>query len=89
MSPFLLDGAFVLTTKRYFSVKKDDVVIAEHPRYGRIIKRVLDVSNDGLIALGGDNPNSKSNADLGSVPRSLVFGKVVFKLNPPRSKDRK
>lgn len=69
-----------------------DVLLIQHPNYGRIIKRVTAVDNnhatngDVRYTLAGDNTaNSVSSEDIGSTITQQIIGKVVAHIRKPRS----
>ena len=87
MLPALAEGDFVITwklaPKRY---KKGDVVVVEHPLYGRVIKRIHVANADDYIKLTGDNPKSLSDRALGWVSRQSILGKVCLRFAAPGMK---
>lgn len=78
MSPGLQPGDYVLTvSRRKARYRVGDVVVADHPRYGRIIKRVTALAEDGLLHLCGTHPASTSSLSLGPLSPERVLGRVI------------
>ncbi len=75
MLPFLRAGDYVLIIKR--PLKVGDIVVARHPQFGEIIKRIARV-NDASYELVGDNAESVSMQQIGAVPAECIVGKVVM-----------
>ncbi|AFJ03607.1 hypothetical protein Q7C_2482 [Methylophaga frappieri] len=65
-------------------IKKDDVIVANHPNYGRIIKRVREHHLDNYFLEGDNLVASTSAAKLGSVNRQQIVGKVIWRIKPCR-----
>ncbi len=78
MSPLLpADSYAVFRTPKRIVV--GDIILADHDRYGRIIKRVRALQPDG-VALEGISPQSTSPEALGVVPSRNILGKLALKL---------
>jgi len=78
MLPSMSNGDFVITSCLLMRLKEGDVVVAEHPVYGRLIKRVVVVSSESGLRLAGENDSSVSSDDIGWVPMSHILGKVHY-----------
>lgn len=86
MSPSFLPDSYVLSVSHPFQkLKKNDVILVNHPTYGKMIKRILNISPDGIL-LVGDNPMSVTTEQMGLIQKSDVLGKVIWHVNPPASK---
>ena len=60
-----------------------DVVIAHHPARSdiKIVKRVMNITEDGRLFLVGDNPAETTDSrDFGHVPIDEILGKVTSRL---------
>lgn len=77
MTPTLPAGAFALF-RRQASYRKGDIVAVNHGYYGRIIKRICELSPDGGMALAGDGATSVSSEQLGHVEPHRVIGRMVW-----------
>ncbi len=91
MSPSLLPGDYVITWSASASrIKIGQVVVVNHPRLGRIIKRVNQVTDQGQLMLSGDNKlASTSTEDIGQVSAKHLIGLVKFHIRQPgRHRDK-
>ncbi|WP_341217342.1 S24 family peptidase [Neptunomonas phycophila] len=77
MSPVLSCGDFVIV-RRTTRPKLGSIVVAIHPKYGQIIKRVVSLNNKEEFQLSGTNTNSVSTQEMGWFPRQACIGKVVL-----------
>ena len=80
MLPALTGGDFVIATRFYRHIKLNDLLVINHPSYGRIIKRVAKISNKKNIYVTGDNSESISSEQIGSIAKSQIQGKVLFSI---------
>ena len=82
LTPTYQDGDFVLVSKipiLFRGIQPGDVVVFQHPRHGKLIKRVERLEGGGTsVYLLGTNGGSIDSRDFGAVPRSLVLGKVIL-----------
>ncbi|MEL6665452.1 MAG: S24/S26 family peptidase [Henriciella sp.] len=78
MHPMLSPGTFALF-RRSASYRDGDVLLVEHPRFGRIVKRAIDVGKEALW-LEGANANSLSRETMGPIEQRLVQGKLVYQI---------
>lgn len=79
MHPLLPDGSFALF-RAVKSVKRSDVVLVDHPRFGIIVKKVSAVSINGRIGLRGISSASTPSRELGHVEPDCVLGRMAFKI---------
>ncbi|MCO7233723.1 MULTISPECIES: S26 family signal peptidase [unclassified Cobetia] len=78
MSPGLAPGDYVVTLKRWKSrYLIGDIVVAQHPHFGRIIKRICKIQRDGMLWLEGTHPDSTSSEMMGMLSCRLVKGRVI------------
>lgn len=77
MQPALNDGDIVILRRRRWPPEVGTIIVAEHARLGRIIKRI---DQDGRLR--GDNPSSSSPAELGHVSESKVIGVAILAVTP-------
>lgn len=79
MSPGLQDGDYVLCASlpvlRY---RLGDLLVADHPYYGRLIKRIAVIDDQGRVRLKGENPDSLNEAQMGWFEPSAISGKVIW-----------
>jgi nickel-type superoxide dismutase maturation protease len=79
MTPTLYQGDYVLClTWPLFKSRKSQVVVVNHPRYQKIIKRIKRVSDSRGYWLAGDNPQSTSSQELGFVTQENIVGWVIL-----------
>ena len=85
MQPGFCCGDFVIAYRRLHSVfKQGDVVVVEHAQFGKIIKRIITIENDGTLLLVGDNlAVSTDTLTLGSIHPTQVLGRVVGNVSRP------
>jgi nickel-type superoxide dismutase maturation protease len=80
MLPNYRSGDFVLTfRRRRQAIKPGDVVVVDHPRFGRIIKRISAIPQPDTFTLSGDNHLASTHSEkLGEVSIDQLQGKVVW-----------
>jgi nickel-type superoxide dismutase maturation protease len=88
LDPAISEGDFVLIAKIPFmlnSLKKGDVVIFNHPIYGRLIKQIEWVSADGqALFVIGAHDFSVDSRQFGPISKQLLQGKVIWHIPKPR-----
>ena len=89
LTPDFQEGDFVITLKIpifFDHYKEGDVIVFDHPSYGRLIKRVQAVSpEDNSLFVIGSHPNSIDSRDFGSVHTQSVLGKVIWHISKKAS----
>jgi len=78
MQPFLRSGDYVLASRLYLSIARNDLIVVNHPLYGRIIKRISSIDQVLGVRLSGDNKESVTSDDMGWVDLTQVDAKVIF-----------
>ena len=78
MQPTLACGDFVVASKLKFSLSEGDLVIAYHPVYGQMVKRIKSISSTHGFLLTGDNSQSVSSEAMGWIARESIKAKVLF-----------
>ncbi|PCI60380.1 MAG: hypothetical protein COB34_02660 [Methylophilaceae bacterium] len=78
MLPELANGDFVIVSRFFWALNQGDLVIAEHAKYQRIIKRITQCSKTKGFLLSGTNKASVSTADMGWISPQKIFGKVLL-----------
>lgn len=82
LMPVYQDGDFVLVSKipiLFRGIRPGDFVVFQHPRHGKLIKRVERLESEGAsVYLLGTNSRSIDSRDFGAVPRGMVLGKVIL-----------
>lgn len=79
MEPGLPSGSIVLF-RRGKAVKAGDVVLVEHPKFGKIVKEVSAVSHTGAVHLRGTSRHSTSEEKLGSVAGDAILGIMLSRV---------
>jgi hypothetical protein len=54
-----------------------DVVVFDHPEYGRLIKRVEQIEPCGHLHVRGDDIDSIDSRRFGPIPRSFVRARMI------------
>ncbi len=83
MLPRLAAGDFVFTSRFFFRVNEGDLVVIDHPRFGRLVKRVFEVEENQRMLLCGENNASVSPEEMGWVTIEQLLGKVLFCVRQP------
>ncbi len=71
--------------RRRRNVSKGDIVLVDHPEFGRIVKLVAAVTVNGRYSLCGAHPNSTSEQRLGTIEGPQIKGSLVCRLIKGRS----
>lgn len=84
MAPTLAHGDFVIGWRpsRRRPVQVGDVVVVQHPYYGRMIKRVSACRGDGTLSLKGDNAATVASIDMGAIRRDQVLSRARLRISP-------
>ncbi len=80
MSPTLNDGDYILI-KKPRSLRVGLIFVINHPRLGRIVKR-LKHQSPGDLKFTGDNPVSSSTEEIGSLSEETLRGQAVLAITP-------
>lgn len=80
MAPTLASGDYLICTKAR-ALRPGFVVVANHPKYGVIVKRVKSAV-DNIVRLEGDNPESTDSDALGDLPRGLISHRAGWAVTP-------
>lgn len=76
MAPTFASGDYVLGVRPFFasSLRVGQVVVIEHPQYGKIVKRIQSISASGGLSLSGDGGASVASCELTELcPRRVVM----------------
>ncbi len=82
MSPSLDHNDYVVITHWYTKLAIGDLVLAEHPKFGIIIKRVLKLESHGVWLVGDNTSVSTSTEKMGLLPFQDILGKVLWHVRP-------
>ena len=79
MYPFLFEGDYVVIS-RISKLRADDVVVIKHKIFGKIIKRVKEISHDNRLILKSDYSKGISSEKIGPITKEDILGKVLFRI---------
>ena len=77
MSPTLLDGDIVITTKPR-TIRAGLIYVIDHSDLGRIIKRIERFDAKGRAVLSGDNKGSTPASLMGTVEHNRIIRRAIF-----------
>ena len=86
LAPEYQGGDFVLISKIPFlfsSPARGDVIAFHQPGYGLLIKRIREITSDGLLEVAGSHPDSVDSRVFGTVRQSDLLGKVIWHIRKP------
>lgn len=66
--------------KRKKKVRKSDIVLVDHPEFGRVVKTCAAVTINGRYSLRGARPNSEEEVRLGAVEGIYIKGTHIATL---------
>jgi signal peptidase I len=84
LAPEFQGGDFVLISKIPFLFSPPspgDVIAFRQPGYGILIKRIQQVTPDGLLDVTGSHPDSIDSRVFGPVNREDMLGKVIWHIH--------
>jgi phage repressor protein C with HTH and peptisase S24 domain len=87
MEPTLSDGDFVVAATRLWRPRPGRLIVAPHPDYGVLVKRLQRISSEGFT-LSSDNPLGIDSHSLGKIPKDQVIGPVLMKIRRRNSVTR-
>ena len=76
MEPRLPARSFALF-RRARKYKAGDIVLADHARYGAIVKQISDIAEDG-VQLSGLAPASVTTEQMGRLSLDQLRGKLIW-----------
>lgn len=80
MFPTVRAGDFLLIW-RWGNIKIGGIVVAEHPQYGRIVKRVKHTDGTRFQLAGDNQRESTSTEDLGWFTKKQLIGKLIWHIS--------
>jgi len=81
MSPGFNEGDFVIYMRKLMPWKAyqaQDLVVVDHPRYGIILKRIVEQNAQKQYQLQSDNAKGVSSTELGLCSDESIKGKVIY-----------
>ena len=87
LSPMIQEGDYVVVVTLPFFLKRiktGDIIVFDQAVYGKMIKMVASVANDGgEITVVGSHANSVDSRRFGAIPGRAVVGKVIWHIAKP------
>jgi nickel-type superoxide dismutase maturation protease len=84
MMPTLIPGDRLVVVRFGGSRRGDLVALRDPDQRGRLlVKRVTEIGPDGLEVRGDNEAASRDSRSFGTVPRSDVLGRAVYRYFPP------
>ena len=82
MSPHIQPDSYLISHHLIhpFFLKKGKIIKVKHPLFGLIVKRIIDVDQQGYYWLEGLNKNSISTLEMGAINIKLIIGIVIFNI---------
>lgn len=84
MLPLIPEKSFIFTVKICSRPKAGDILIFNHLKYGKLIKKLIFIDRYSQLWFKGQNSNSLSIIDIGPINRGQVLGKVFFIISPKK-----
>ena len=78
MKPIIKNNSFVLSIPFSDSNDKKLMLIFNHCKYGRLIKRLSFIDKRGFYWFEGDNVNSLTSKQIGPIQKKDILGKVLI-----------
>jgi type IV secretory pathway protease TraF len=86
LAPRYRDGDYVVISGLAMRhIRPGDVVVFEHPDYGRLIKCVEGIEPSGCVRVRGEDIDSIDSRLFGPIPPSSVLGRVVWHIKKTSS----
>jgi phage repressor protein C with HTH and peptisase S24 domain len=81
--PDYKEGDYVMIiTLPFFSFKRGDTIVFQHPEYGEMIKHIERLDSDKIQVIG-THPNSMDSRRFGPIDPKSVLGKVIWHIRKP------
>lgn len=84
MEPTLRDGDYVVAATRLWRPREKKLVVAQHKKYGVLVKRVKRRTSKGYY-LASDNTLGTTSETIGEIAENQLIGPVIFKVRRPAS----
>ena len=87
MSPLYNDGDFLLLKKTALKrLTPNDQVVFNHPKYGIMVKSVLDINQaEQTLKVKGIHSSSMSSQKIGAIQIEWLLGKTIFHIKKKKS----
>lgn len=81
MEPTLHSGDYVFVNKWHRKLNVGEIIVLRHPLEGiYIVKRIKSIDNNAIYVVGDNLNQSEDSRKFGSVDKSRLLGKVMFKI---------
>ncbi|MGX9417379.1 S24/S26 family peptidase [Vibrio sp. RC27] len=82
MSPRIPDGSYLIFHHFIYRslITIGKVVKVDHPRYGLIVKKVINIDPQGNYWLEGLNGHSVSSLEIGAIKLEMIVGISVYNI---------
>jgi signal peptidase I len=87
LAPRCRSGDYVVASGlalRLRPCRPGDLVVFDHPEYGRLIKRVEDVQPGGWLDVRGLDIDSIDSRLFGPLPPASIWGRVIWHIGASR-----
>ena len=79
LAPRIHDGDYIVISGLGMGrIRAGDVVVFDHPDYGRLVKRVEGLEPCGHLRVRGDDIDSIDSRRFGPIPRSCLLGRLIW-----------
>lgn len=79
MEPSIDEGSYILVNCWYGKLSAGDIIVFRRPKDGRIlVKRIKNIQNGRVFAIGDNRARSKDSRKFGSFDSTLIVGKVIL-----------
>lgn len=83
MYPTLRDGDYIWALRRLRGhYRQGDIVLVDHPKYAKIVKRIQSIDSNGLFWLTGDGIESVSSTEMGPINHRQILAKMFWHICP-------
>ena len=88
MSPYIQPDSYLISHHLIhpFFLKKGKIIKVKHPLFGLIVKRIIDVDQQGYYWLEGLNKNSISTLEMGAIDFKMIIGVIIYIIKPKSTK---
>ena len=80
MLPTLAAGDFVIASRLFFKLRVGDHIVANHPDYDCIVKKIQKIDPTQGYWLSGENSDSVTPEQIGWLNRNQIIAKVILKI---------
>lgn len=78
MYPIIPENSYVLTLSFNFKYSKGNILVFNHKKFGKLIKKLHKIDNKGDFWFVGNNQYSLRTEEIGPIKRDKVLGKALI-----------